>query len=42
MALDGKRSGSLTEKAIGLAGILLELGKKAEVGKRKGHGKKYS
>ncbi len=35
LALQGKQSGSLTEKAIGLAGILLELGKKAEVGKGK-------
>ena len=35
MALEGKQSGSLTEKAIGLAAILLELGKKAEVGKGK-------
>ncbi|HOM95356.1 MAG TPA: AMP phosphorylase [Methanofastidiosum sp.] len=35
MALEKKQSGSLTEKAIGLAGILLELGRKAEVGKGK-------
>ena len=35
LALGGKQSGSLTEKAIGLAGILLELGKKVEVGKGK-------
>jgi len=35
MALEGKQSGSLTEKAIGLAAILLELGKKAEAGKGK-------
>jgi len=35
MALEKKQSGSLTEKAIGLAGILLELGRKVEVGKGK-------
>lgn len=35
LALEGKLTGSLTEKAIGLSGILLELGKKAEVGKGK-------
>lgn len=35
IALERKHSGSLAQKAIGLAAILLELGKKAEVGKGK-------
>lgn len=42
MALEKKQSGSLTEKAIGLAGILLELGRKSGSRQRKDYGKRDS